>query len=702
MKHQVAHLALVNLAVASANKAFTQEYVANTLQQSNPFWPTSRIEEQLGRLPSLAEHIGFDNDTLQIGLDSLMNHRIEDYGWQLFQEVLSIYQHIFTPEGYLAFYQACDESQIKAQISQKLGHLVTHLAGLNEFPAFTAYLDSFRHNEIKHEFQNTPRPRYFRFEGSAAQLTPKDFFPNRFRSFRDYYLTRPYLDDSIAAVIETARSDDPQSALVRGDSLSGKTRAIYQALKNPTYAAWRVLILEVGDIGADFEVPTDPNQPTVAFIDDIDNLLRHNGAIRALTRFRDAGVSVLATCRLGPEFDAFIHIVEEKATNLLDRWQTYIEIQPLSKQVLKTAKDKDPDFPQDMLAEDWEKGYDQNLGSALLPLNAMRSRYEKLNRGLIPEVGGKWKRNRRPIAQLCVQILKGLKAMYFAGNYIERSRYDKSKTLDLLARWNQIDGRPDISQDRLEEAWDVLQRSEYDLRFLSESPDEIRIEEAYLEKVIAPEYTFQHIVDHIYQAYPNQWDMRARGFFTRTIEWNKLIHQTGDFDKAQALRAEMEAAGLKPTVVTYNSLIALSQDWEKAQALRAEMEAAGLKPTVVTYNSLIALSQDWEKAQALRAEMEAAGLKPTVVTYNSLIALSQDWETKKNLLGEMLDHSIFLDRITLDQVCKGVQLTEQAEELINFLADHDLHPPASLIMRMVKKADGFGDATRWIDRFREM
>ena len=100
--------------------------------------------------------------------------------------------------------------------------------------------------------------------------------------------------------------------------------------------------------------------------------------------------------------------------------------------------------------------------------------------------------------------------------------------------------------------------------------------------------------------------------------------------------------------------------------------------------------------------MEAAGLKPTVVTYNSLIALSQDWETKKNLLGEMLDHSIFLDRITLDQVCKGVQLTEQAEELINFLADHDLHPPASLIMRMVKKADGFGDATRWIDRFREM
>jgi len=158
----------------------------------------------------------------------------------------------------------------------------------------------------------------------SPKLNPGKVLGIRGRGFDEYYYKRP-VDDIIKKKIESN-----QNVLIIGGPLSGKSRAIWQALttlKKPH----DIIIPRSVDINPeDFHVPfrfTFWRKP-ILVIDDIDRFVEKRNFSHLLQEFLEYKAIIVASCRSGPEYDKLKTRIE---TELLSAFGDPINIPEIRK-----------------------------------------------------------------------------------------------------------------------------------------------------------------------------------------------------------------------------------------------------------------------------------------------------------------------------------------------------------------------------------
>ncbi|MEL7342410.1 MAG: hypothetical protein AAGM67_18150, partial [Bacteroidota bacterium] len=308
-RHQIGYLALIHLAVIRTAYDRLRSFLEKIENISNPLLKEKFIQRKFAQLPNLKNHIGLNQlTTLKELLKTWDKPSIDRYQTELFREVIGSWKPYFTETGYSEFTESSSLEVLEKEINKLLDQFTQETLRQGNLSGFERFINNLQHNNLRNSTQriqttleNLPRPKYFAFLGKVKDAQPEHFLSNRIDSFRPFYYYRPYLDQKIHTVILSAKEKYPRSVVIKGESLSGKTRAAYEAIKHESFLDWNLMVIYPGDIGPDFKVyDFQDDKPVIAFIDEMDTFISQEGALTALMKLRDRRVVVVATCRLGP------------------------------------------------------------------------------------------------------------------------------------------------------------------------------------------------------------------------------------------------------------------------------------------------------------------------------------------------------------------------------------------------------------------
>ncbi len=289
-------------------------------------------------------------------------------------------------------------------------------------------------------------PDYYKFiRKDAKDLTPEDVLGLRGKGkygYKEYYYERDFHRELVKRIREG------RDAIVVGMSLSGKTRTVYEALKS-LGAGYAVTLLDKFDPmeKPDLTVPELPKgrdaKKRVLVIDDINNFIGKPNFDMLLKNFMDDDVTVVATCRTGPDLAGYV------GTELSTLFGKPVEIPRLKEdeadQVVKEADVQPPD------------SFDGNIGSFFIPLAAMKVRYGELSR-----------EEKR--------VLKAINKLHFGGVFIEKGVFPLDRVMTYYKEKNKVK----IEEGEFTNLLEDLKEKE----FLEFGGNMVQVEEAYLDEVI--------------------------------------------------------------------------------------------------------------------------------------------------------------------------------------------------------------------------
>jgi len=196
----------------------------------------------------------------------------------------------------------------------------------------------------------------------SSKLKPDEILGIRGgRGFDEYYYRRP-VDEIIKKKIE-----GKQNVLVVGGPLSGKSRAIWQALTTLS-RSYDVIIPKPVDINPeDFHIPFRFTfwRKTILVLDDIDRFAERRNFTHLLKEFLEYKTIIVASCRSGPEYDKLKTVMETELFSVFDNPINISEIP-------KAEAEKIADFAKRKLPAT----FDGNIGSIFMQLDAMKERYQ--------------------------------------------------------------------------------------------------------------------------------------------------------------------------------------------------------------------------------------------------------------------------------------------------------------------------------------
>ncbi|NOQ24678.1 MAG: hypothetical protein GQ564_04880 [Bacteroidales bacterium] len=526
----------------------------------------------------------------------------------------------------------------------------------------------------------------FNIVTSAKNLSVANILDIRANSYQKFYHERSTDDEIFNALIAD------QSVLIIGNSLSGKTRAVYEVLKKEEFKDYLVIIPEIVNDFIDFpkfeniNLFANSEKKKIIFLDDIHLFFQKENANYFIHNILRNGITIIATCMTGPEFDIFLESVESK----VDEQFELIEIPKIQKDIIEHFDTLNLKIEKDR--------FDGNIGSLFLSLNVMKKRYQKLV-----------KSKQDGTVKLALTILEILKALYFSANFEQKSAYSTDKMKDFYFR--KIDKKSIKSftsqmQQQIyekilkedyenitrnwEDAVDLLRSTYTDLNFIEKHGNLIRIEEVYFEKgIFAGNYSSQDITHDIFQLYTSIEERQKFGFYVKTRQFSILISKARNYKEAFSIYKKMQQEKIKPDEVTFNTLINKAPDFETGKAFLEEMAKKGINPDEVTFNSLINKAPDFETGKAFLVEMTNKGINPDEVTYTSLINKAPDFETAKAFLEEMANKGINPDKITFNSLINKAPDFETGKIFLVEMVNKGISPNEVTFNSLINKMPDF-------------
>ena len=279
----------------------------------------------------------------------------------------------------------------------------------------------------------------------SSKLTPEDILNLRgFESngFNAYYYERD-IDDLIINKFK-----NNENILIIGNPISGKSRAVYELLKNFEEKV-NVLIPRIQDTSfEDFSIPKIRSLTTrkVAIYNDIDKYASKQNFKYQLEELIKRDIQVIATCQTGNEFEILKSILDKDFSTIFGE---PIEIKDITKDTASMiSKEVNMELPD---------RFDGNLGSIFVALDQMRVRYANL-------------------ADTDKQILINTKFLYITGIYNEKSHFSKDK-IKLLCKHNS-----EFELGKYE--WDDAFKRLSGLSLIKEQKDIVICDDVYFNKVI--------------------------------------------------------------------------------------------------------------------------------------------------------------------------------------------------------------------------
>ncbi|MFC2032397.1 tetratricopeptide repeat protein [Chloroflexota bacterium] len=264
--------------------------------------------------------------------------------------------------------------------------------------------------------------------------------------YHEYYFPRIAQDRDIRAKIQNS-----ENVLVTGNPLSGKSRAIYEALVSSN-EPYRVIIPRLENIQSqeDFRIPLCFfGGKKVLLLDDIDKYADKQNFDYLLQRFLQRDIIIIASCRSGKEFEKMCKYLETFHFDVPSIFGHPVEISKITNneaaEIVKQTSSKLPDT------------FDGNIGSIFLGLDAMIERY-------------------RNCSDVEKGILHCIRCLYYAGIYKGREVFSLQRIKYLCQ------AKEGIKKEEYE--WNGLFTDLKNKGFIETEKDELRTEETYLKYVI--------------------------------------------------------------------------------------------------------------------------------------------------------------------------------------------------------------------------
>ncbi|MEM7067143.1 MAG: tetratricopeptide repeat protein, partial [Cyanobacteria bacterium P01_B01_bin.77] len=268
---------------------------------------------------------------------------------------------------------------------------------------------------------------------------------------RPYY--EFYLPSDADLLLETALKRR-QNALVIGRPLSGKTRAVYQAL---CQKYWHITIPKTTDINSEtFEFPRRLRllfwlRPVVV-VDDLHRFVEQQNFDVLLRAVMERGIQLIATCRSGADLQRTLNQLNAKGLEPSIYFPQQIQRQRIAEEIGQALAER--------LKLEWNPAsFDGTVGSVLMKLGEMERRFVACS----------------PAEKT---ILRSLQVLYRCGIYQENQRFP----LAWVKRWSktlELEG-PDYE-------WTGWLERLAEKEFLKLKDGAVEAEEAYLETAVKPD-----------------------------------------------------------------------------------------------------------------------------------------------------------------------------------------------------------------------
>ena len=337
----------------------------------------------------------------------------------------------------------------------------------------------------------------------GSDIEPKDLLHERGlrkSGFFDWYLKRDGVDEVLFNLISNL-----QNTIITGKPLSGKSRAIYQAIKENFYNYNIIIPNEIDFPPREIELPV-LNDKTIYIFNDIDKYLELKNILPCIRKILESeNACIIATCRLERlEFTKSVFLDIAGCFN-------EIEIKPLS----NTEKHKTEEAVQNV---PFTKT-DDTIGSYFYPIEQMIQYY-------------------RESSKLEKEILRSYKCVNM---WRRRSRGRKEiiKSYCLMRYENYFNESNKISEFEWEQAFNDLKNK----GLIYNYDEKIYIQDLYLDKFIASDESEKKVALEILRYYPD-----AENFI-------KLIDRVTSDELAFEIYSKMDKTDAKNNKIVYTSLI---------------------------------------------------------------------------------------------------------------------------------------------------
>ncbi len=570
--------------------------------------------------------------------------------------------------------------------------------------------------------------KYFKLIKPAGELIHEDILDpgKRADTNRNFYWRRTpdnLLDDHLR---------NSRSVLIVGNSLSGKTRALFEALKkldNTTVLAPKDTLVIPAETDEEPLLPETGNGRLVAVFDDIDRILSKNTK-ETLENFLllliEKKVIIAATCRRGNEFRLLESMLSYRIRENLEPVfiNRMTENQAANFKTFFAKKNKDKGALD-------EKAFDGNIGSYFMDLSVMYDRYMNLEK-LVKAYDHLFIPDRLPR-----EILKALKYFYYTENtegkatfsmekikdFCERSllgKRSRAKSKDKTERtgdrkedhkavnaWQQqLDrfaspkSKEEFSPVEWNDAFAVLSDSDYELNFIRLDEPFIQAEEIYLERVVENRLPLNRIFGVLQGVYKGE-DLQRRGFLTSVFGFTRLINLARSAEEAYNILLKLKALGIKPNEVTFNSLINKPENFKDALFFLDKMKESNIQPDEVTFTSLINKTENFKDALSFIDKMKESNIQPNEVTFNSLIHKAETFNDAVILLDKMKENNVKSDEITFTSIIDKAATFNDAVIYLDKMKEHDLKADVITFTTMINKADTFKEAVTFLEKMEE-
>lgn len=442
-------------------------------------------------------------------------------------------------------------------------------------------------------------------EFNSNKLDPKDFMGLRGKR----YVSDLFFNHSIYKKISNSIQNN-NLTLILGNPISGKTRIVYDNLKS--FSNYKILkannvISELDEYGFDSNTSN-----TIIFFDDIDEFYNENSKKinLLLAKIISEDIKCVITCRKGPEYGKFKYFVDKHILNEFREDENLFIIPRFSKNYkpLESFLEKNKKLFRNPINE-----FDGNLGSLIVPLSDMRTRFELL------QIEDK----RLPLA-----ILLGLKLHYHLLNYeINKSTYDNQKIKFFCEKYL---GEKFDSYE-WDSALNILLDTRTDLNFI-EVNEHIQIEEVYLdiletqEDVIFNLYNKKRLKKLLHSKYTVEQKI-VYEFPLRTRDYNNKIKTASSYKEAYEIFKEID----KPDAFSYTALVHHTDDAEEIARLYEEMKSVrSIDEFFIPHNVFIGKFQTFESLIDILIKTGSKQLEQKNSTTSRLLKLAK-LNPKKNL-----------------------------------------------------------------------
>lgn len=568
-----------------------------------------------------------------------------------------------------------------------------------------------------------PKHKYFKLIKPAKLLVHEDIMgPGKRTDInRDFYWRRRP-DNLLEEHLKNG-----QSVLILGNSLAGKTRALFEALKktdNTTILIPKETLPTPAEIEKEFALPETTDKRFIAVFDDIDWILRKNpleNLENLLLHLMEKNVLIAATCRRGNEYLGFVSLVNPQIRENLER----VYINRMTDNQVNSFKEFLSKKTQNKGKLD-EKAFDGNIGSYFLDLTVMYDRYVKLEKLVktyehlfVPE-------------NLPREILNALKYFYYTENsegpclfsvekikdFCERSLLGKRPRLKSKEKFrkqeqkNENDWQQQLNQfaspkfkeafqpDEWKDALIVLSNPDYELNFIRTDGPYIHVEDVYLERIVENRMPITRIIGILQGVYKGEV-LQRHGFLASVFAFNKLIGFAKSAEEAYRVFQKLKTLDIKPDIVTFTPLINKAETLKEALTFLDKMKEHHLKPNEVIFNSLINKAETFKDSLTFLDKMKDHHIEPDEVTFNSLLNKTETFKDALFFLEKMKEHSAKPGEVTFNSLVNKVETFDDAVNCLDKMKENDLKADVVTFTAMINKAGTFKEALTFLEKMAE-